>query len=104
MAGAREDVGSNAAWQANFKKMFEDAQNTANAFQNQAVEAASRSRVQFDQLQQLSLVALTNAVETANMVGKQAVAHRDLAIDREWNVNETDALAVKLVEAVQDED
>lgn len=32
--------------------------------------------------------ALQNAVETANMVGKQAVRHSDLAIDREWNVDE----------------
>jgi hypothetical protein len=28
--------------------------------------------------------ALQNAVETANMIGKQAVAHRDIAINNEW--------------------
>ena len=32
---------------------------------------------------------VTNAQETANMVGKQAVRHSDLAIDREWNLDET---------------
>jgi hypothetical protein len=32
--------------------------------------------------------ALQNAVETANMVGKQAVRHGDVAIDRQWNVDE----------------
>jgi predicted transcriptional regulator len=29
--------------------------------------------------------ALQNAVETANMVGKQAVRHADIAIDHQWN-------------------
>ena len=32
--------------------------------------------------------ALQNAVETANMVSKQAVRHSDLAIDRQWNIDE----------------
>ena len=32
--------------------------------------------------------ALQNAIETANLVGKQAVRHTDLAIDRQWNVDE----------------
>jgi hypothetical protein len=44
-----------------------------------------RTRLLFDQLQQLSIQAMQNAVETGNMVAKQAVRHADLAIDREWN-------------------
>ena len=47
-------------------------------------------------LRNLSTQALQNAIETANMVGKQAVRHNDLAIDRIWNVNETDAYATIL--------
>ena len=31
---------------------------------------------------------VTNAQETANMVGKQALRHTDIAIDREWNLDE----------------
>ena len=31
---------------------------------------------------------VTNAQETANLVGKQAVRHTDIAIDREWNLDE----------------
>jgi len=38
--------------------------------------------------QAVALQALQNAVETANMVSKQAVRHSDLAIDRQWNINE----------------
>lgn len=37
--------------------------------------------------------ALQNAVETANMVGKQAVRHGDLAIDRQWNLDEVARIA-----------
>lgn len=39
--------------------------------------------------------ALQNAVETANMVSKQAVRHGDLAIDRQWNVDEVATLVAK---------
>lgn len=48
-------------------------------------------------LNQLSVQALQNAVETANMVSKQAVRHSDIAIDRQWNVNETDYAAVEIL-------
>jgi hypothetical protein len=39
-------------------------------------------------LDNLALQALQNAIETANMVSKQAVRHSDIAIDRQWNVDE----------------
>ena len=48
-------------------------------------------------LNNLATQALQNAIETANMVGKQAVRHSDLAIDRQWNVNETDYAAVEIL-------
>jgi len=32
--------------------------------------------------------ALQNAVETANLVSKQAVRHTDIAVDRQWNLDE----------------
>jgi hypothetical protein len=46
-------------------------------------------------LNNLATQALQNAVETANMVGKQAVRHSDIAIDRQWNLNETDYAGVE---------
>ena len=48
-------------------------------------------------LNNLATQALQNAVETANMVGKQAVRHSDIAIDRQWNVNETDYAAAEIL-------
>ena len=44
-------------------------------------------------LQQLSVQSLQNAIETANMVSKQALRHGDVAIDKQWNINETDFIA-----------
>jgi len=40
------------------------------------------------QRQVIANQALQNAVETANMVGKQTVRHADLAVDRQWNIDE----------------
>jgi hypothetical protein len=39
--------------------------------------------------------ALQNAVETANMVSKQVVRHGDLAVDRQWNIDEVSDLSAK---------
>lgn len=39
-------------------------------------------------LNNLATQALQNAIETANMVSKQAVRHSDIAIDRQWNPDE----------------
>lgn len=36
-------------------------------------------------LNNISTQALQNAVETSNMVAKQAIRHADIAIDAEWN-------------------
>lgn len=60
------------------------------------VSRLSQNAVTHDeQVQNVALQALQNAVETANMIGKQAVAHRDIAIDREWNVDEVSTLTAK---------
>jgi len=76
------------AWGANVKRTYDE-------FQDVSLTAARRSQVEYDAVRNVSLQALQNAVETANMIGKQAVAHRDLAIDREWNVDEVSTLTAK---------
>ena len=69
-----ESLGNREAY---VQKILSDAQSHDNVKQNIAEQA------------------LQNAVETANMVSKQAVRHSDLAIDRQWNINETDQLSAK---------
>ncbi len=86
------DIGIEESWSANVKRMFDE-------YQHESLESIRRTRAHFDKLmsdaqahadarQHLATQALQNAVETANMIGKQAVAHRDLAIHHEWGKHE----------------
>lgn len=74
----------------------EEAISTYNGF---AVQRALRNQDVFDNL---TTQLLQNAIETANMLSKQAVRHVDLATDRIWNINETDAYSVQAIKAVAD--
>jgi hypothetical protein len=71
------DIGTSEAWQANMKRMYDE-------YQRLSLENIDKNRVAFDNVQNVALQALQNAVETANMIAKQAVAHRDIAINSEW--------------------
>ena len=86
------EIGKDEAWFANVKRTYDE-------YQHESLESIRRNRSivdklvsdaqQFDnQRQVIANQALQNAVETANMVGKQAVRHSDLAIDRQWNIDE----------------
>lgn len=86
------EIGKDEAWFANVKRTYDE-------YQHESLESVRRNRSivdklvsdaqQFDnQRQVIANQALQNAVETANMVGKQAVRHSDLAIDRQWNIDE----------------
>jgi hypothetical protein len=77
----------------NAKRTYDQAQSTDLA-------AQLGDQNQRNNLNNLATQALQNAVETANMVGKQAVRHSDIAIDRQWNVNETDNMAAIVAAAV----
>lgn len=89
----------NTAWKANVKRTYDE-------YQQESLQAIKENRTviqkmlsdaqQYDnQRQATANLALSNAVDTANLVNKQAVAHRDLAIDREWNVDEVAQLIAK---------
>ena len=82
----------NEAWFANVKRTYDE-------YQHESLESIKTNRSyvqkvlsdaqQFDnQRQTIANQALQNAVETANMVSKQGVRHSDIAIDRQWNVDE----------------
>jgi hypothetical protein len=92
----------------NGKRTYDQAQTTD--LQVQSGSADTR-----DLVRNLGVQALQNAIETANLAGKQAVRHSDIAIDRQWNVDEqgytvaeilndkvfTDAVAAAVAKAVQ---
>lgn len=73
----------------NSKRSFDE-------YQHESLESIRRNRTLVDrmaglsvdhdqQIRNIALQALQNATETANLVGKQAVRHSDIAIDQEWN-------------------
>ena len=92
MADPVVGIGEVEAWKANLKATYD-------IYQELGVESIKRNRTiidkvisdaqQFDnQRQVLANQALQNSIETANMVGKQAIRNADLALDRQWNVDE----------------
>ena len=79
--------------------LFSNNKRTYDEYQHESLESVRRNRSYIDNIlsdasqhdnakQNIANQALQNAVETANMVGKQAVRHGDLSIDRQWNVDE----------------
>jgi len=101
------EIGKDEAWFANVKRTYDE-------FLQESLETIREQRTLFtkfvtdaqqydNQRQVIANQSLQNAVETANMVGKQAVRHGDIAIDRQWNVNETDAFATILAAKVAEE-
>jgi len=114
-AGEREfetgkDEASFNALYNSFMAWFSNIKRTYDEYQHESLETLRHQRTSFDRVvseqqtlftklltdaqqhdntrQNIANQALQNAVETANMVGKQAVRHGDLAIDRQWNIDE----------------
>jgi len=86
------DVGQNEAWTANIKRTYDE-------FLQESLETVRQNRTLFDKIltdaqqydnarQAMANQAMQNAIETANMVAKQAVRHGDIAIDHQWNLDE----------------
>jgi hypothetical protein len=91
------DIGQAESWAANMKRLFDEFLGTSlnglRASQSLHDRVANNAISRDEQLHNVSLQALQGAVETANMVGKQAVRHSDIAIDRQWNIDEQGQMA-----------
>jgi len=72
-----------------------NAKRTYDAYQDLDIQEARRVQRYADDLHALTMQTMQNAVESANMVSKQAIRHGDLAIDRQWNVDEVAQLVAK---------
>lgn len=64
---------------------FLNAKRTYDVYQDLDLQTARQAAIEQSRLNQIAAQALQNAVETANMVGKQAVKHADVAADAMWN-------------------
>jgi len=85
------------SWDANVKRAYDE-------YQHESLESIRRNRAYVDKIlsdaqqadnerQRIGNLALSNAVDTANLVNKQAAAHRDIAINKEWNLEPSEAAA-----------
>ena len=68
--------------------LFANMKRTYDQYQTLDARILSDAQTNGQNIQAIAMQALQNAVETANMVSKQAVRHGDIAIDRQWNVDE----------------
>lgn len=64
------DIGEGEAWTANMKRSYDE-------YQEVGIESIKRSRNMADQI-------IQNAIESANMIAKQAIRHGDIAINSQW--------------------
>lgn len=82
----------NEAWFANVKRTYDEYQQESlesiRANRSLAIKLLSDAQQHDNARQTIATQALQNAVETANMVSKQSVRHGDIAVDRQWNVDE----------------
>ena len=100
------EVGKDESWFANIKRTYDE-------YQQESLETIRHMRTHFDKMltdaqqydnqrQGIANQALQNAVAPANMTGKQAVRHSDIAIDRQWNLDEQGLVATLAIKAVAD--
>ena len=68
----------------NQRVTYANIKRTYDVYQDLDIQAARQSLVEQTRLNQIASQALQNAVETANMVGKQAIRHSDVAADALW--------------------
>lgn len=95
--------------------LFANSKRTYDEYQHESLESIKRNRSYVDKVlsdaqsndvtvRNIANQALQNAVETANMVGKQAVRHGDVAIDNQWNPVQQGAADTMTIKAVQLDD
>jgi hypothetical protein len=121
VSGRIENADIGGAERLEKDQMFESGLTNANSkrtydeYQHESLESIKRNRSYVDKIlsdasgydnhgRNIANQALQNAVETANLVSKQAVRHGDVAIDGQWNPIQQGAADTMTVKAVQLDD
>lgn len=89
------------AWQVNLKQMFDElrVQSIANQSMREKLDSLALQAIQ-NAITVANQLAQNNA-DTSNLVNKQAAAHRDVAINSEWDQTQKasiDAIAAAVAE------
>jgi len=96
-----EEIGRDESWFARVASekdaWFSNQKRTYDTYQNAEISQLADIRSAEQSRQVIVNQALQNAVETANMIGKQALRHAELAIDRHWNLEVSQAAGEAVV-------
>ena len=76
---------------------FANVKRTYDAYQDLDLGLARRELQDTEAINNVRLQALQNAVESANMVAKQAIRHSDFAVDQWWNTEPSEGAAENVV-------
>ncbi len=77
------EIGMDEAWKANLKEMYDD-------FHNAAMARITRSQDAYDAL-------VAQRMEHLAEIHAQKIRHADFALNKQWNLNETDLIAANAV-------
>lgn len=93
------ETGKDEAWFSNIKRTYDEFQQeslqTIREMRDHYAKVASDAQSHDNDLRNLTIQAMQNAVETANMLSKSAVNLFNIAGDRMWNIDEVSGLAAK---------
>lgn len=96
-ADTTADIGQSEAWLHNLKRLVEEFMHIGleGARQHQALanRVANNAVSHDEQLRNVAVRNLDSTTETANLAAKQALRHSDIAIDRQWNIDEQNQMA-----------
>lgn len=78
------------SWDANVKRTYDEMQSIS-------LTSQQRSQDNYDKLQNVALQALQNAVSAGHQATLDRQRHVDLAVDRQWNVDEQGFTVAKIL-------
>ena len=82
--------GENQAWFTNRKRNYD-------IYGAEDIETRAVGRDHARNVNSIAEQALQNAVTQAHQITMQSIAHRDIAVNKQWNINETDLIAANAI-------
>lgn len=77
---------------------------TASAYMGQMVEEKQRSMDRESDMHALKVQMMQNAISESNARANQSIRHTDLAVDRQWNVDEAGYQAAEMQKNMTEDD
>lgn len=94
------DIGQGEAWSVNLKMLVEDAMENIRRNRLHFDKMITAAQSHDDDVRLLSLTALKNAVTDSESIRARSMDHWGTMFDKQVNINETDALAVGMVQSL----